>query len=263
MSKLKRDVQGASLSDSADLFGEWQTEALFIPPVQNGIVPRGPHGNVELWTPAHLPLGATHVEAAHAAPAARQLGFDFVPCMTGFDIRSGRSVPRIEGIVVASEVADVVRDAAAAASLQVSELAAERSRAEAQARWKELIGRVKARQRIQNKYGNGVEDNPAATYATVQERRGVEKCRREAAPAGSSQDPSEAAESRSRSVAKERASADIDSQGEEDPRSTKYSKGTLPSDPHNHAYGPARRHEGDVWIKVCNICGIEVAFEKF
>lgn len=250
-SKTKRNVDGIMLGSESDLFGEWQTDALVIEAVKNGIVSRGPRGNVELWTPEHLPKGSTHVPGAHSASAARKLGFDFVPCMTGFDVRSGRSFPRIDGIVVAEEFADIVRDAAIAHGTIAEEEAQKRLREEALSNWSDLLTRVRSRLAVTLKYGNGEDgllsaaqgsslagENSGTAEAVVQSGLGTNK----------------------RSIEKVDLTSDAE-EGENLKRS-KPSGSALALDGHDHQYDDGRHHEGDVWVKVCKICGMEVAFEK-
>lgn len=258
-SKSKRDVEGAPMASNSRLFGEWQTVALVIPPVVNGIVPRGPRGNVEFWTPAHMPAGGVHVPLPHSGPVARELGVDFVPCMTGFDVRSGRSVPRLQGVVVAAAVADAVRDGALVAGQRASERAEERARADALAKWKDLLGRVKARQRIQQKYGGAPGDRAGGTHEEVQKRAG----KRKHGPGGGAGPSTAAAGDSARALgdgeaAKNRGTDGVT--GEEG--AGKRRRAGSASEAHDHVFHAGRQHDGDVWIKVCRVCGIEVAFEK-
>jgi len=44
-----------------------------------------------------------HVKYSNAAKIAKHLGIDYAPAMVGFDIIQGRSVPILDGIVVAKE----------------------------------------------------------------------------------------------------------------------------------------------------------------
>eukprot|EP00171_Calliarthron_tuberculosum_P014052 IDg14052t1 len=134
--------------EKTPLFGEWQTDPLVIPPVVNGIVPRNARGNVELWTAEHLPKDGAHVANKFASAAARALDVDYALAMTGFDIRSGRSVPRIEGVVVAVEYADAVRAAAAEKESAAHERAEERAREEAAQRWRALLKAMWAREKV-------------------------------------------------------------------------------------------------------------------
>jgi hypothetical protein len=228
----------------ADLFGDWQTVPLVIPACHDGIVPKNERGNVELWTPAHLPKGGVHVPLLHAASAARQLGFDFAPCMTGFEIRSGRSVPRIEGVVVAAENADVVQDAALEAATRAADRAENRAREEALGNWKDLIRRVAARQRVRQKYGGMFDEEEDGTYEAIQKRRG-EKLRRE-----HHHEPGTT------------ATAPMEEAMKNLPVPDSPPKRRKMVDAHDHQFDDGRQHEGDVWIKTCTICQIEVAYER-
>ena len=44
-------------------------------------------------------------------PICKKLGIDYAPAMIGFDIRGGRSVPVIEGVVICKEEEAVVLEA--------------------------------------------------------------------------------------------------------------------------------------------------------
>lgn len=239
--KGKRDSDGVLVPSDSDLFGEWQTGPLVVPAVKDGIVPRNERGNIDLWTPAHMPKGGVHVPLQHAASVARQLGFDYAPCMTGFEVRSGRSVPRIEGVVVAEEYEEVVRDGALAAGQRAKERAESRSREEALARWKELLRCMKERLRVQQKYGGVLGDDAEGTFEAIQRRRGKAKERR--------------------SSAHERTTADS-LNGSREKVESQNKRPRVAADAHEHVFDATRHHEGDIWIKTCSICGIEVPFEK-
>ena len=47
--------------------------------------------------------GTVHLQMPRLAPVCRKLQVDFAPAMTGFDIKGGRSVPIIDGVVVCKE----------------------------------------------------------------------------------------------------------------------------------------------------------------
>jgi xeroderma pigmentosum group C-complementing protein len=44
------------------------------------------------------------------AGVCKQLGVDYAMALTGWDIRQGRSVPRIEGVIVCEEFAQAVEE---------------------------------------------------------------------------------------------------------------------------------------------------------
>lgn len=161
---------------TVDLFGAWQTEALIIPPVINGKVPRGEHGNVDLWTPQHMPAGGEQVDVPYASVAARRLNVDYAPAMTGFELRRGRPVPKKEGVVVPVESAEAVRSAALELAAAAEQRAQDRAKAEALTRWTKLLRAVKARRKVRDKYGF-MDDG--MTYESMQKREGERRAFRE------------------------------------------------------------------------------------
>lgn len=97
------------------LFAEWQTDALAPPPLGPGdAVPVNEYGNIELWTPAHLPPGAVHVRGGRPAQAAKKLGIRYAPAMLGFEGQGRSARPVVEGIVVHESAEEAVRDASRA-----------------------------------------------------------------------------------------------------------------------------------------------------
>ena len=55
--------------------------------------------------------GTVHLQMPRLAPICRKLGVDYAAAMTGFDIKGGRSVPIIDGVVVCKEVEASVLEA--------------------------------------------------------------------------------------------------------------------------------------------------------
>lgn len=147
--------------DTVDLFGKWQTIPLIIPECVNGMVPRSIHGNVDLWTPEHLPKGTAHINSPFARLAARKLSIDFAPAMTGFEPRRGRPVPKIEGIVVAVENEDMIRDAALASARAARERQEKKELEETQLREEQAAREARARERVQRRYGGQVVEDGA------------------------------------------------------------------------------------------------------
>lgn len=233
--KLVRSMNGTDAT--VDLFGEWQTEPLVIPECVNGVVPKGTRGNIDLWSPEHLPKGTVHVNLPYAKIAARQLGVDFAPAMTGFEIRGGRSVPKLEGVVVATGNGDLVRDAARAAAHAAMERQEKKARTEACGRWLKLLRTVSAREKVRKKYGGMFEDT--GTYEAIQKREGLRRAQEE--KYGRRESKAEAVPKSPSAMRKAIASKDQS---------------------HEHVYGEARCLKGDVWVKSCDVCGLEVSFER-
>ncbi|KAL0479051.1 hypothetical protein AKO1_007894 [Acrasis kona] len=102
----------ASTKENTDLFGEWQTLIYVAPTAVDGIVPKNERGQVDLWHERMLPKKTVHLNIRGIGKVAKKLNIDYAPAMTGFEIRGGRSVPTIEGVVVCEEFEQVLRDAA-------------------------------------------------------------------------------------------------------------------------------------------------------
>lgn len=234
--KALKEVKSKNGTDATvGLFGKWQTKPLQIDKVVDGKVPRGVHGNVDLWTEEHLPAGGTHVNMAFAKQAARKLNVDFAPAMTGFELRRGRSVPKIEGVVVASEKADIVRDAARELERAAKEREDKRLRMAAEEQWNKLLRKMHAREKVRLKYGN---PEMGLSYEARQKRAGERLSRLEKRGEISSEKSA-----RPKKVARSISQRD----------SIKA---------HTHTFGEEKYVEGNIWMKKCSVCGTEVPFEK-
>lgn len=137
------------------LYAERQTKLYVAPPVVDGRVPRNSFGNVDLYTPSMLPKGGAHVRCHDrlAARCAKQLGLDFADAVTGFEFRQRRAVPTLDGVVVAQDVADTLREAVAQAREMQDDKALRDRQDQASKLWRKLIDGVHIRQRLHATYG--------------------------------------------------------------------------------------------------------------
>jgi len=148
-------AEGAGEEEEQLFYGEWQTVAYVPPAAVDGKVPRSAHGHVELWTEAHLPAGTTRLRVPQVAQAARQLGLDCAPAMVGFEIKDGRPVPKFDGVVVCSEHAEILTEAAAGMHEANEDRRLRKRRAELLGLWRSLLTNVAVRARVQAQYGGG------------------------------------------------------------------------------------------------------------
>ncbi|KAF9953390.1 hypothetical protein BGZ72_005461 [Mortierella alpina] len=163
----EQDTQSEHTSDAGDgdliaLFGEWQTEPYQPPWVVDGKVPRNQYGRQDVFTPAMVPIGGTHLKGRNIARVARQLGVDYVEAVTGFEFQSRRSVPVVQGIIVPTECAELVMDAYHEVAHHADQEALKRKRSEVLRRWRKLIRGVMMRSRLLEEYG---EDNDKDSWA--------------------------------------------------------------------------------------------------
>ncbi|MCD9643768.1 hypothetical protein HAX54_031467 [Datura stramonium] len=152
------------------LYGQWQTEQLFLPPAVNGIVPKNERGQVDVWSEKCLPPGTVHLRLPRLVPVAKRLQIDFAPAMVGFEFRNGRSLPVYEGIVVCTEFKDAILEAYAEEEVRREAKERRRTEAEALSRWYQLLASLITRQRLHNCYVDGASSQSAVNIATSNDK---------------------------------------------------------------------------------------------
>jgi xeroderma pigmentosum group C-complementing protein len=132
------------------LFGEWQT-APYVPlPVVDGKVPKNEFGTVDLFKPSMLPGGGVHVPLQGVAGTAKRLGIDFGLAVVGFDFQSGGAHPRMDGVVVAAESEDLLRDAWETEQQVAREKKGRKREAAVYKRWQSLLTKLMIRERVRS-----------------------------------------------------------------------------------------------------------------
>ncbi|OIT30226.1 PREDICTED: DNA repair protein RAD4 isoform X2 [Nicotiana attenuata] len=152
------------------LYGQWQTEPLFLPPAVNGIVPKNERGQVDVWSEKCLPPGTVHLRLPRLVPVAKRLEIDFAPAMVGFEFRNGRALPVYEGIVVCTEFKDAILETYAEEEERRQAKERKRSEAEALSRWYQLLASLITRQRLHNCYVDGASSQSAINFATSNDK---------------------------------------------------------------------------------------------
>ncbi|CCI48302.1 unnamed protein product [Albugo candida] len=159
------------------LYGGWQTEDFAPSIVMDGILPKNEHGNIELWSDKHLPVGAAHLRMPHITAAASKLGIDYAPALVGFETKNGInypkfdvgidyapalvgfetkngiSYPKFDGIIVALSHKQLLIDAHAHLEQRKIEHAIEQNQNLIHKRWKRLVQRMLIRSRLEKDYG--------------------------------------------------------------------------------------------------------------
>jgi len=150
------------------LFGEWQTEPWQRPSAEGGRVPRNVFGNVECWTPEHVPLGCVHLRHDRAVAVAKSLGVDHAPAVVSFEIKAGRTVPKYDGAVVCEEAADFVGDALAQDDAVRAEKERERKAKAALGRWRLLVKALTIREQLKHDFYGTASAAAAKSAGTIQ-----------------------------------------------------------------------------------------------
>ncbi|KAG2767465.1 hypothetical protein PC129_g21830 [Phytophthora cactorum] len=146
-------LQEGKPSGSLAFFGLWQTTEFEPPPMVDGRVPKNKYGNIEVWSPAHVPRGAVHLHLPRIDAIAESLGIDFAPAVVGFEVRNGRPMPKMSGIVVAQSHEEMLLDAHAERQQQAIEKAIAHNQKLVLKRWEKFTKRVLLRQRLEDDYG--------------------------------------------------------------------------------------------------------------
>ncbi|KAI3798656.1 hypothetical protein L1987_33934 [Smallanthus sonchifolius] len=139
-----------------DLYGKWQTEPLCLPSAENGIVPKNDRGQVDVWSEKCLPPGTVHLGFPRIFAIAKRLEIDYAPAMVGFEFRNGRSFPVYNGIVVCSEFKNIILEAYAEEEERRGAEERRKNEAHAITRWYQLLSSIVTRQRLNNRYAEGV-----------------------------------------------------------------------------------------------------------
>ncbi|QHN91806.1 DNA repair protein [Arachis hypogaea] len=150
------DYECTDSKENIKLYGSWQLEPLNLPHAMNGIVPKNERGQVDVWSEKCLPPGTVHLRFPRAFSIAKKLEIDYAPAMVGFEFKNGRSYPVFDGIVVCAEFKDVLLEAFAEEEQRRQAEEKRRDEAEALRRWYQLLSSIVTRQRLKNRYNNGL-----------------------------------------------------------------------------------------------------------
>ncbi|KAA8901780.1 Rad4 transglutaminase-like domain-containing protein [Sphaerosporella brunnea] len=135
------------------LYSLAQTELYIPPPIVDGVIPTNAFGNIDVYVPSMVPQGAIHLPLRGAAKVARKLGVSYAEAVTGFEFRQQRAVPYVDGIVVAAENGDMIRDAWREAEEERKRKEDGKREAEALARWRRFLLKARVLKRLRQEWG--------------------------------------------------------------------------------------------------------------
>lgn len=135
------------------LYSRNQTEWIIPPPIVDGIIPKNNYGNMDCFVPSMIPLGAAHVPWPGTVRVCKKLGIDYAEAVTGFEFGSKMAAPVIQGVVVAAENEDLLKDAwraDAAEKQKREELKAEKRILQT---WRKFLFGLRITERVREEYG--------------------------------------------------------------------------------------------------------------
>ncbi|EFR04544.1 DNA repair protein rhp42 [Nannizzia gypsea CBS 118893] len=135
------------------LYARYQTEFIIPPPIKDGIIPKNEYGNIDCFVPSMIPRGAAHVPFPGTVRVCKKLGIDYAEAVTGFEFGSKMAVPIIEGVVVAAENEDLLKDAWIADEQEKRRKEKLKHDKLILATWRKFIMGLRINDRLQEEYG--------------------------------------------------------------------------------------------------------------
>lgn len=173
MREVEEAIRETGEKPKQGLYARYQTEYIVPPPIQDGKIPKNEYGNIDCFVPSMVPKGAAHIPWPGTVRICKKLGLDYAEAVTGFEFGSKMAVPIIQGVVVAAENEQVVRDAWLEADAQKREKERLKQEKLILSTWRKFIMGLRINERIQDEYGD-LEDresrNPFAREEHVSQR---------------------------------------------------------------------------------------------
>lgn len=147
---------------SIPMFASWQTELIVRDVVNNGVLPLNEYGNIEIidYNTSNIPIGSTYIQDECALQAAIKLGLPHAPAVVGFECkksRMGKSHPIIDGVIVLTEHAALVREVATQLLSTKMDVLSKKLESKCASRWERLARGLLARKYVQETYGSNNE----------------------------------------------------------------------------------------------------------
>ncbi|KAI5303253.1 Meiotic Sister-Chromatid recombination aldehyde dehydrogenase [Ascosphaera pollenicola] len=140
------------------MYAEFQTEIYTPPPVIDGKVTKNAYGNIDVYVPSMVPEGGFHLKHVDAARAAKLLGIDYADAVTGFSFK-GRSGTAVKyGVVAAVEYKEALQAVLQGFAQERIWEENERRRQLALGTWKEMLLKLRIRERVRGYFAEGELD---------------------------------------------------------------------------------------------------------
>ncbi|KAL9636754.1 MAG: hypothetical protein Q9164_002633 [Protoblastenia rupestris] len=157
----KREVEEAERDGGGKLmqgmYARDQTDWIIPPPIENGVIPKNPFGNMDCYVPSMVPKGAVHIPLRSTVRICKRLDIDYAEAVTGFEFGKRMAVPIITGVVVAEEKEHaVIEEWEKDEEERRIKEEGKREKA-ALATWRKWLMGLRIIQRVKEEYGNDAE----------------------------------------------------------------------------------------------------------
>jgi xeroderma pigmentosum group C-complementing protein len=154
------------------LYAKYQTEFIIPPPIQDGIIPKNEYGNIDCFVPSMVPRGAVHIPWPSTVRICKKLGIDYAEAVTGFEFGSKMAVPVIQGVVVASENEDLVKDAWRAEDAEKRKKEQLKAEKRILQTWRKFLFGLRIAERVREEYGADDGDAERESHNPFASRQG-------------------------------------------------------------------------------------------
>ncbi|KAL3474342.1 Rad4 transglutaminase-like domain-containing protein [Aspergillus californicus] len=134
------------------LYSIEQTEEIIPPPIVDGIIPKNNYGNIDCFVPRMVPRGSVHIPWPGTARVCKKLEIDYAEAVTGFEFGSQMAVPVIQGVVVAVENKNLVKDAWRADNEEKQRKEKRKAEAKILQTWRKFLFGMRIQQRVREEY---------------------------------------------------------------------------------------------------------------
>ncbi|PLN78785.1 Rad4-domain-containing protein [Aspergillus taichungensis] len=167
-----RELDDNGTAAETAMYALSQTEVYTPPPVVNGRVPRNGYGNLDIYVPSMVPPGGVHIPHPNAAQAARILGIDYADAVTGFSFKGRHGTAVFEGVVVAEECHDAMREVLAGLDDQQAQAVSDAKSMEMLQLWKTFLLKLRIAERVKAYAIEGGEADGEVTDDEMAEMEG-------------------------------------------------------------------------------------------
>ncbi|KAL4893017.1 Rad4 transglutaminase-like domain-containing protein [Aspergillus ambiguus] len=154
------------------LYARHQTEWIIPPPIRDGVIPKNEYGNIDCFVPSMVPRGAVHVPWPGTVRICKKLDIDYAEAVTGFEFGSKMAVPVIDGVVVAAENGDLVKDAWRADAAEKREKERRKAEARILQTWRKFLFGLRIAERVREEYGASERDHERDAHNPFTSSRG-------------------------------------------------------------------------------------------
>lgn len=146
------------------LYAKYQTEYIIPPPIRDGVIPKNDYGNIDCFVPSMVPRGAAHIPWPGTVRLCKKLGIEYAEAVTGFEFGSKMAVPVIQGVVVAVENEDLLKDAWRADAAEKREKERRKAEARILQTWRKFLFGLRIAERVREEYGSSSREYEQDDY---------------------------------------------------------------------------------------------------